>query len=74
MLLNFNHLAESNSSYWPHFKYSGLCTMCAGAVFLLGIVHTFFPFIGDWWTIRLSEKISKITYEQFGYKKLQKRD
>lgn len=65
MLLNFNHLKEANSTYWHHFKYSGLCTLYAGAVFLLGILHTIFPFIGDWYAIKLTKKIVKTTDEQF---------
>ena len=71
MLLNFNHLTEANSNYWHHFKYSGLCTLY-GAVFVLGIIHTVFPFVGDWWAIKLTQKISEITNEQFGYKGLQR--
>ena len=74
MLLNFNHLTEANSNYWHHFNYSGLCTLYAGAVFVLGIIHTVFPFVGDWWAIKLTQKISEITNEQFGYKGLQRRD
>lgn len=65
MFLNFNHLKEANSNYWHHFKYSGLCTLYAGGVFLLGLVHTIFPFVGDWYAIKLTQKIVKITNEEF---------
>jgi hypothetical protein len=68
MLLNFNHLTEAKSNYWHHFKYSGLCTIYAGAAFLLGIVHTIFPFIGDWWAIKMTEKIVDTTNEQFKHR------
>lgn len=67
MLLNFSHLEEAKSTYWHHFKYSGLCTLYAGAVFLLGIVHTIFPFIGDWYAIKLTKKIVDTTNEQFNH-------
>ena len=46
MLLNFNHLKEANSNDKHHFSSIQVYAhYMQGAVFLLGIVHTIFPFI-----------------------------
>jgi len=65
MIFNFNHLKEANSNYFHHLKYSGICTLYSGLIFLLSIVHTIFPFIGDWHLIKLTSKMLDIANVNF---------
>ena len=55
--INFNHLQEANTNYWHHFKYSGLCTLYCACALPIGIIHTLFPFIGDWLAVEMIQKI-----------------
>tara|TARA_Y100000004_G_scaffold156422_1_gene181563 strand:+ start:191 stop:412 length:222 start_codon:yes stop_codon:yes gene_type:complete len=65
--INFNHLKEANSNYWHHFKYSGLCTFYCACALPIGIIHTIFPFIGDWLAIEMILKIVNTTKREFSY-------
>ena len=64
-LINFNHLKEANSNNFHHFYYSGYCTLlCLGAGFL-GMIHTIFPFVGDFYAPIMVKKAIEITKNEF---------
>ena len=57
MIIDMNHLKKIDTGYWNHFRYAfyfSVLSLCAG---LIGLIHTFIPFLFPFLPIQIIDHI-----------------
>lgn len=65
MFLEWNHLQKANTNYFKHWAIAVAYSFLGLAVFVMGLIHAFFPFMFGFTPYKLAKKITDGTEKNF---------